>query len=289
MHTHRIHASKLLWTIALLFVFLCMELIGGIVSKSLTLLSDAAHMLTDIIALFTAWIATHLSQKPADYKKTFGYYRFEILAAAFNTMLLFGIGIYILYQALVRLFLPIEIHSPLMFFIGIVGLIVNFIALSILHGSHHDNLNLKSAYLEVLSDFLSSFGVILGAILIFFYNWQWVDSVIAILIACWVLPRGWIIFKESMDILLEAVPKDINIHDVFQEMRKIPGVINIHDLHVWSINNQRINLTAHVIIHEDTAYSETLKSLETALHHKFKINHSTLQLEYEECMDKTNH
>lgn len=289
MHTHKIQANKLIYTIIILLFFFVVELVGGILAKSLSLLSDAAHMFTDIIALLMAWIASQASQKPADFKKTFGYYRFEILAAAFNTLLLFGIAFYIFYEALLRLFVPTEIHSSFMFLIGLLGLIINFIALIILDAKHSDNLNLKSAYLELVSDFVSSIGVLIGAAIIFFYDWIWIDSIIALLIACWVLPRGWIIFKESIDILLESVPEHLNIHEIFQEMRKISGVINIHDLHVWAINKQKINLTAHVIIHDEVSYIEALKNLESMLHHKFKINHTTLQLEYEECTNKTLH
>jgi len=289
MHSPKNITNKLIYTIVILFIFFIIELISGFLAKSLSLLSDAAHMFTDIIALLMSWIATHVSQKPADFKRTFGYYRFEILAAAFNTLLLFGIAFYIFYEALLRIFIPTEIHSLYMFFIGLIGLIINYIALMILDAKHSENLNLKSAYLELLSDFVSSLGVLIAATIIFFYDLRWIDSLIAVLIACWVLPRGWIIFKESIDILLESVPEHINIHEIFQEMRKIPGVINIHDLHVWAINKQKVNLTAHVIIHNDMSCISALKNLESMLHQQFKINHTTLQLEYEECANKTKH
>jgi cobalt-zinc-cadmium efflux system protein len=289
-HSHTNDSSKLLWIICLLLTFFSIEVIGGFITSSLALLSDAAHMFTDIIALFSAWVAFKVSSKPIDMKKTFGYYRFEILAAAFNTLLLFATALYIVYEALDRLYHPESIHSQGMLLIGLIGLIINIIALKILSDTHHqDNLNFKSAYLEVISDLLSSVGVVIAAVFIYFFHYAWIDSVIALLIACWVIPRSWIIFRDSMEILLESVPKDIKTQEVYHSMKAIPGVLNIHDLHIWSITKQKIHLTAHVIIQEENQSSLILNQLQEILHEKFKIRHTTLQLETQECFEKTQH
>lgn len=291
MHQHHIQDdTHLLRVIILLLIYLGFEVAGGILTGSLALISDAAHMLTDIVALLAAWIALKISRKPTDMKKTFGYYRFEILIAAFNTLLLFLTALYIFYEALLRLYYPESVHGQGMFFVGVIGLIINIIALKILNNTHHkENLSFKSAYFEVFSDLLSALGVLVTAIVIHFYQYSWLDSLVAVLIACWMLPRSWVIFKESMEILLESVPKEIHTPDVYQLMSSIPGVLNIHDLHIWSITKKRVHLTAHVIIDDNARAQQILISLQALLHEKFEIMHTTLQLETQECIEKTKH
>lgn len=182
--------NKLLVCIMLTLLFMFVELMGGYISGSLALISDAAHMMTDASALIISWVALILAKKPANTRKTFGYYRFEILAAIFNTFLLFLVGIYIFFQAIKRYHQPQEIHPVMMTWIAVLGLFVNMITVYILHSSKNESLMLKSAYLEVLSDTLGSFGVIIGGILIYFSHWRWIDSLAAILICLWILPRS---------------------------------------------------------------------------------------------------
>ena len=214
-HSHAIPKTSneraLLIALVLTTTFLIVEVAGGIITGSLALISDAAHMLTDVAALAIALAAIRIAKRPADVRRTFGYYRFEILAAAFNTILLFIVAFYILYEAYQRLNSPPEIHSIGMLVIASIGLVINLLSMHLLSMGRDKNLNMKSAYLEVWSDMLGSLGVIIGALIIQFFGWAWVDSIIAILIGLWVLPRTWILLKESINILLEGVPEGIDL------------------------------------------------------------------------------
>ena len=208
------NAKKLTLALALTFTFLIVEVVAGFITQSLALLSDAAHMFTDAAALAIALAAIKIGQKPADDKRTFGYQRFEILAALFNAMMLFVVAIYILYEAYQRFSQPPEIQSLGMLVVAVLGLIINLISMKILVSSSQDSLNVKGAYLEVLSDALGSVGVIIGALVIYFTGWMWVDTVIAVLIGFWVLPRTWVLLKQSINILLEGVPSEIDIESL---------------------------------------------------------------------------
>ena len=220
--------------LALTSTFLLVELVGGILTKSLALISDAAHMFTDTAALAIALAAIQIAKRPVDKTRTFGYYRFEILAAAFNALLLFGVALYILYEAYQRLQSPPEIQPTGMLVIATFGLVVNLVSMRVLSGGKEHSLNVKGAYLEVWSDLLGSLGVIVGAVIIRFTGWTWVDSAVAVLIGLWVLPRTWILLKSSLNILLEGVPEDIDIDKVEELLLSVNGVKSIHDLHVWS-------------------------------------------------------
>lgn len=281
--------NKLLACILITLGFMFVELIGGWLTGSLALVSDAAHMMTDTSALIISWVALMLTQKPANAKKTFGYYRFEILAAIFNTCLLFLVGIYIFFQAIERYYHPQDLQPLAMSWIAGIGLVVNIATVFILQSSKNDNLTFKSAYLEVLSDMLSSLGVIIGGIVIYFTHLKWIDSLIAILISLWILPRTWIILKESINILLESVPEHLDSKVIYSTIKKCPGVIDIHDLHIWSISQKRINLTAHVVVDKNFPLSEMLISIKNLLKNDFEIEHSTLQLEHEICKESHHH
>jgi cobalt-zinc-cadmium efflux system protein len=283
------HQKKLFLSIILSLGFMLTEFIGGLITGSLALISDAAHMLTDVSALIISWFAIAISKKKANSKKTFGYYRFEILAATLNTCLLFIIGIYIFIEAIKRLNTPTNIHSTSMMLIAGLGLIVNLIAVSILHSSKEDSLNLKSAYLEVMSDALSSVAVIVGGVLIYFTHLNWIDTVIAILIAIWILPRTWVLLKESIDILLEAVPSHIDSQLIEKKIKTIPGILGCHDLHIWSITNNKISLTAHVVIEEQSDMHKIIQNLNDFLKQEFAIEHTTFQLEYKTCEVENHH
>ena len=212
-HDHAAGGNERSLTIALALTttFLIVELVGGILTHSLALISDAAHMFTDTAALGIALAAIRIAKRVADKRRTFGYHRFEILAAAFNAMLLFGVAVYIVYEAYLRLKSPAEIQSTGMLAIAVVGLIVNLISMRVLAGGRDASLNVKGAYLEVWSDMLGSIGVIIGAIVIRYTGWSWVDSLVAILIGLWVLPRTWTLLKSSVNILLEGVPEELGL------------------------------------------------------------------------------
>lgn len=270
--------------LALTSTFLLAELIGGILTKSLALISDAAHMFTDAAALAIALAAIQIGKRPADKQRTFGYYRFEILAAAFNALLLFGVALYILYEAYQRLRAPAEVQSSGMLVIATIGLAVNIVSMRVLAGGREQSLNIKGAYLEVWSDLLGSIGVIFAAIVIRFTGWAWVDSAIAVLIGLWVLPRTWILLKSSINILLEGVPEDIDLPSVEQALLTIPGVRSMHDLHVWSLTSGKTSLTVH-LVNEPAVNPERdiLPVARDRLAERFGITHITIQFELRPC------
>lgn len=294
-HSHAGHSSERALTYALLLtiVFLLAEVVGGVLTGSLALISDAAHMLTDSVALAIALAAIRIGRRPADARRSFGYYRFETLAAAFNAMLLFLVALYILYAVYQRLQHPPQIASLGMLAVAVVGLVVNLISMRILSPGKDSSLNLKGAYLEVWSDMLGSVGVIIGALVIHLTGWTWVDSAIAIAIGLWILPRTWILLKDSVHVLLEGVPEHIELPEVEAALAAVPGVESVHDLHIWVISNDKISLTVHVVCDQETA--ETPRAAFALLHRirdllaeRFAIRHSTVQLEQVPCEHATD-
>lgn len=276
--------EKALWiAVALTGCFLIAEVVGGILAQSLALLSDAAHMFTDVAALAISLAAIRIARRPADQKRSFGYYRFEILAAAFNAILLFIVAAYILYEAYKRLSNPPEIQSTTMLVIAVLGLLINLISMRVLAGGKDESLNVKGAYLEVWSDMLGSLGVIVGAVIIRLTGWTWVDSVVAVGIGLWVLPRTWILLKASLNILLEGVPEEIDVGQVGEALLAVPGVLSIHDLHVWAISSGKVSLTAHVVHAPEVPAAVVLDVIRERLAHDFKITHVTVQCELVPC------
>ena len=228
-HNHALPKGQnqkyLLIAFVLTSTFLVAEVIGGLVTGSLALLSDAAHMLTDASALAIALIAIQIAKRAADSRRTFGYHRFEILAASFNAIMLFFVAMYILYEAYRRFKSPIEIQSMGMLIIASLGLIINLISMKLLSSGKDASLNIKGAYLEVWSDMLGSVGVIAGALIIRFTGWTWVDSVIAVGIGFWVLPRTWILLREGINVLLEGVPEHIDLEKLRKSVSDIAGCL----------------------------------------------------------------
>jgi cobalt-zinc-cadmium efflux system protein len=283
-HAHHYGAGTneraLLWALVLTAGFMVAEVVGAFVTGSLALLSDAAHMFTDVAALAVAFAAVHIARRPADRKRTYGYHRFEILAAAFNASLLFLVALYILYEAWARFLDPPEVQTFGMFLVALAGLAVNWISMRILAGGSEDSLNMKGAYLEVWSDLLGSVAVILGAGLIWLTGWSWVDPMLGVGIALWVLPRTWTLLREATNILLEGVPEGIELDAVEQSMRATPGVLDVHDLHVWALSSGKVALTSHVVVDASLAREERLEdALGTMLADRFGITHSTVQVE----------
>ena len=270
--------------LALTAVFLVAEVVGGILTSSLALISDAAHMFTDTAALAIALAAIRVGKRAADAKRTFGYYRFEILAAALNALLLFGVAVYILWEAYARLKNPPEIQTGGMLVIAVMGLCVNFAAMRLLQGGKDSSLNVKGAYLEVWSDMLGSVGVIAGALLIRWTGWAWIDSAVAIAIGLWVVPRTWVLLKQTLNILLEGVPEGMTLAEVERAIAGVPGVAEVHDLHIWSISSGKVSLTAHVVCggSPQDVFGLT-EAIRTMLAKRFDIHHSTIQLEGSAC------
>lgn len=286
-HAHAAGAGnekRLMMALALTGLFMVVEVIGGILTNSLALLSDAAHMFTDVTALAISLAAFRIGRRAVDERRSFGYQRFEILAAAFNALLLFGVAAYILYEAWRRFSAPPMVDTTGMLWIAVAGLAVNLISMKLLSGGKDESLNVKGAYLEVWSDMLGSAGVIVGALAIRWTGWAWLDSVVAVGIGLWVLPRTWVLLKATTHILLEGTPAEIDMTKLRAAMESAPGVKAVHDLHVWSLTSGRHVLTAHVVVAVD-APAGLLATLSTALKRDFRLFHTTIQLEDEACGD----
>ena len=285
-HSHAVvtegNAKKLTFALALTSSFLIIEVIAGFMTQSLALLSDAAHMFTDAAALAIALVAIKIGKLPADDKRTFGYQRFEILAALFNAMMLFMVAIYILFEAYQRFNHPPEIQSMGMMIVAVIGLIINLISMKILFSSAQDSLNVKGAYLEVLSDAIGSVGVIVGGAIIYFTGWMWIDTLIAVLIGFWVLPRTWVLLKQSINILLEGVPEEIDIEKLRNDLLALQGVENIHQLKVWAITSKNVHLTVHLYAPQADRKSLYQEAMEM-LSHAHGITEMTLQIEDDDC------
>ncbi|MCH4879129.1 cation transporter [Pseudomonas sp. TMW22090] len=274
------HEKKLWIALALTTSFMIAEVIGAFITGSLALLSDAAHMLTDSTALAISLVAIQIAKRAADKKRTFGYARFEILAAAFNAVLLFMVAVYILYEAYQRFKSPTEVQSTGMLIVAVIGLIVNLISMRLLMSASDESLNVKGAYLEVWSDMLGSIGVIGAALIIRFTGWTWVDSIVAAAIGLWVLPRTWVLLKESMNILLQGVPDGIDIAEVEATIRAVEGIEDIHDLHLWALTSGKNVMSAHLVVqYPSRPDQEILAEVTRLMSETFHISHTTLQLE----------
>lgn len=286
-HDHAAHAAgnetRLRWALVLTAIFLVAEVVGGVVLNSLALLSDAAHMFTDVAALAIALAAIRIARRPADERRTFGYHRFEILAAAFNALLLFAVAGYILFEAWQRWRDPPQVQTGGVLVVAAIGLIVNIISIRLLGAGAESSLNVKGAYLEVWSDLLGSIGVIVGALVIRFAGWQWVDSVVAVAIGLWVLPRTWVLLRDTVNILLEGVPEGIDIAAVRRSLLTIEGVASLHDLHVWALSSGKPSLTVHLVHDGSVDAGRLLAAARDALASKHGIPHTTIQIESEPC------
>lgn len=269
---------RLIIVLGLTSTYLFAEVIGGVLTGSLALLADAGHMFTDVLGLSMALAAIQFAQRPATPAKTYGFYRTEILAALVNAVVLFGISAYILYEAWRRFQNPPEIASLPMLAVASGGLVVNLIGIKLLHAGSGESLNVQGAFLEVVSDLLGSIGVILAAVIIYFTGWWQADPVVSVLIGLFIIPRTWKLLKAALDVLLESTPGHIALPQVTAAIRSVPGVADVHDLHVWSITSGFIAMSAHIEA-SGRASDEVLRELKTVLNEQFKIEHSTLQVE----------
>ncbi len=278
---------SLLIVLSITTVVMVAEIIGGLLANSLALLSDAGHMLTDILALGLSIVAMRFAQRPPTASKTLGFYRLEILAAFFNGMLLFFISFYIFYEAYHRLVHPEEIKGLVMLVVAAIGLLANGVGIVILKKSALRNLNVRSAFFHIVGDTISSGGVIVGGLVILYTGWNLVDSLIGIFIGMLILAGAYRLVRESIDIFLEATPKDINMAKMLDDLRKIEGVKEIHHLHLWTITSGIYAMSAHVLI-EDLLVStcaQILEEIERLLQGKYGMEHTTIQFESESCGD----
>ncbi|WP_221564872.1 cation diffusion facilitator family transporter [Alkalihalobacillus sp. TS-13] len=282
-HQHDHHANKKALKISFLLIslFMIVEVIGGIVTNSLALLSDAGHMFSDAASLGLSFLAIHYgSKKPSD-NKTFGYKRFEILAAFINGIALIVISFIILFEAYHRFIEPPYVAGDGMLSIAIIGLVVNLIVAYILmKGDTSGNLNMKSAFLHVLGDLFGSVGAIIAAIFIIVLDWGYADPIASVFVSLLILISGWRVTKEAIHVLMEGTPDHINIEEIKSSLSTFPEIKNIHDLHVWSITSGYIALSCHITIEEETDHQQLLKQASDHLKEDFHINHTTIQIEY---------
>jgi cobalt-zinc-cadmium efflux system protein len=269
--------------LALTTTVLVAEVIGGWITGSLALLADAGHMLTDVAGITLAILAVTFASRPATDTRTYGYYRLEILAAVINAVLLFGVAAFILVEAWRRWSEPPDVEGGLMLAFATVGLVANLIGLAILRSGSKESLNVKGAYLEVLGDTLGSAAVIVAALVIALTGWQRADIVASVLVAAMILPRTWTLLREATDVLLEAVPKGTDLAAIRQHILDTPGVLDAHDLHVWTLTSGMPVLSVHVVVDEtvlaDNSGGKVLDALGECLAHHFDVEHCTFQLE----------
>lgn len=289
-HTHgQLSGNSLLWATLLNVVITIAEVIGGLVSNSLALLSDAVHNLGDTIAIFLAFIANRISKFSANERKTFGYKRIEILAALFNAVTLIVIIVFLFREAWQRFNNPEEINGIVMFVVAVIGLLANLAAVLLLKGDSKKNINIKAAYLHLLGDTVSSVAVIVGSVLIIWFGITWIDPLITFLIGLYILKETYSVLREAIDILMQSTPKDIDIIAIQAELGKIEGVDNIHHVHVWNLNDSQIHFECHADVSTDLKISETSQiqhQIENILRHKFGISHVTIQFEHYCCTEK---
>jgi cobalt-zinc-cadmium efflux system protein len=281
-------SSRLFLSIILNAFITLVEIIGGIASNSLALISDAIHNLSDTLALTLAWLANRVSQRKPNARLTFGYKRFEILSAFINASVLTAISIYLIYEAVIRFLHPEPVKPTLMLAIAIIGLFANLFSVLFLHHDSTHSLNVKAAYLHLLGDTMSSLAVIGGAILIKFTNILWIDPVLTLLISIVIIVQAYRILRESIDILMQRTPDHLNLDEIRTLIERHPLVSNVHHIHCWQLHDNDILFEAHIEIREDMPLSRSgmlLAEIETLLEEKFRITHTTLQVEFGYCED----
>lgn len=279
-HTHAANKRALTFSFILISVYMFVEFVGGILTHSLALLSDAGHMLSDSVALGLSLAAIIFGQKVATKDKTYGYKRFEILAALLNGIALVALSAYILYEAIVRLSSPAQVMGKGMMIIAVIGLLINLIVAWILsRGETKENLNVKSAFMHVLGDLLGSVGAIVAALLILLFGWNIADPIASMIVSMIVLYSGWHILKDSVNILMESKPSHINTHEVVDILRAIPNVEEVHDLHIWMITQEFSSLTVHLRVKTNSDRDLILEQAIEAIANHTGIKHITIQTE----------
>lgn len=277
------HRRRLLVVVAITATVFVIQVIGGLISGSLALLADAGHMLTDTTGLVIALIAAALAARPATNARTYGLQRAEVLAALLNGLLLVGVAVWVLIQAISRWNEPADIHSGLMLVVAVVGAIANVIGLLVLRGGQAESLNLRGAYLEVLGDLFGSIAVIIAALVITLTGFTRADSIASLLIFVLILPRAWSLIFDVVDVLLEATPRGVDLDQVRQHMCEVDGVVSVHDLHAWTITSGVPVLSAHVVVDADCLThdrsGEVLDRLGECLDDHFAVDHCTFQIE----------
>lgn len=281
-HGHDANKKALLISFILIAAFMIAEVVGGLLTHSLALLSDAGHMLSDAISLGLSLFAFKFGEKIADQSRTYGYKRFEILAALFNGVLLIVISLYILWEAYQRFFNPPDVASTGMLSIAILGLVVNVaVAWILMKGDTSENLNLRSAFLHVLGDLLGSVGAVAAALLIMFFGWNFADPIASILVSLLILVSGYRVARDAVHVLMEGKPGNLDIEEIKNKLMGVYAVKNVHDLHVWSITSDFPSLSCHLEVAPECDRDKVLHQASDCLHSEFEIKHTTIQIEGE--------
>jgi len=280
---------RVIFALILTGSFMVVEVIGGILSGSLALLADAGHMLTDTMALALAAVAFHVSKRPADQKLTFGYHRFQILAAFVNGLSLLLIVGWILFEAVKRFLSPTDVLGETMLLVAGAGLVVNIVAFVILHGADRENLNISGAVLHVVGDLLGSVAAIVAALVIIYTGWMMIDPILSVAVAMLILKSAWVLVKRSAHVLLEGAPEWLDVEDMQRKIiKELPGVVGIHHVHVWGLTPQNLMLTMHVCLEAEAVNpTDTIRGVKDLLGRDYGIGHCTIELEVDDCSDIT--
>jgi cobalt-zinc-cadmium efflux system protein len=293
-HHHHDHAGseggRLLFTVVLNFGITIAEIIGGIFSNSLALISDAVHNLSDTVALLITWLTYRVSRRSSNQRHTFGYKRIQILAALFNSVTLIVICIYLIYEAYHRFIEPEPVKSIPMFLVALIGLIANLVSVLLLKKHSKENLNIKAAYLHLIGDTLSSVAVIIGGILIYFFEVYWIDPLITVLISLYIIKETYSVLYDTYKILMQTTPAGLKVEEVVSGLKEIPEVSGVHHVHIWQLTDKEVYFEGHLDVNEDMKVSESQHVIDRAqklLNERYNIHHVTVQLEFNRCDDKS--
>ncbi|GAB4459233.1 MAG: cation diffusion facilitator family transporter [Anaerolineales bacterium] len=292
-HTHshlrdaaRQSTQRLSISLVLTLGFVFLEAAAGIFSNSLALLTDAAHNLTDVIALALSWFAVRITTRPANERKTYGYHRVGILVALINSTTLVLIALGIFYEAWRRFLSPPEVQSGILIGVGLIAVVVNIVTAMLVHKGSDSDLNLRSAFVHLMGDVLSTVGAVIAGVAIYFTGANWLDPLVSVLIGGLILYNAWGILREAVDILLEAKPRDINSAKLVEDMLEIEGVLGVHDLHIWSITQNLRTMSAHILTADlpISAGADIQRRVSEMVLRRYQISHATLQLECVDCL-----
>lgn len=277
--------SRLSWSLFLTLAFVVIEAGAGYFSNSLALLTDAAHNLTDVIALALSWFAIRLTTQPANAQKTYGYHRAGILVALLNSTTLVIISIGIFYEAYKRFVSPPDVQSGILIGVGLLAVIINLVTALLVHRGSESDLNLRSAFVHLMGDVISTVGAVIAGVIIYFTGANWLDPFVSVLIGFLILYNAWGILRDAIDILLESTPRDVDIKKMVNEITKVDGVLGVHDLHVWSLTQNLRTMSAHILTEDISvsAGSRIQGEINELVYHRYNIAHATLQLECVDC------
>ena len=285
-HGHTGNETRVFWAMVLTGSFMVAEVIGGVMSGSLALLSDAGHMLADFVSLALAWFAFRVARRKPDIRRSYGYHRFQVLAAFVNGLTLFAIAGWITVEAVRRLADPIEVLAGPMLVIAVVGLLVNVVSFAILQGGDRENLNIRGAALHVLGDLLGSLAAITASLIILWTGWMPIDPILSVGVSVLILRTAYTIVRKSGHILLEGTPENVDPSDISDELKAaVPEVTDVHHVHIWSLTSARPVVTLHAVLADGAEQDDALAAVHRALDELFGLSHATVQIERKQCPD----